>query len=71
MFDHTSPTIEVVGRTRLDAVVSIGGAFVEVDEDGRFQTSVQLELGSNVIEVLASVETGEVEFVVIIVIYEL
>ena len=40
MFDHTSPTIEVVGRTRLDASVSIGGAFVELDEDGRFQTNV-------------------------------
>ena len=35
------PSIEVVGRTRLDAVVSVNDVFAEVDEDGRFRVTVE------------------------------
>ena len=53
------PSITVVGRTRIDAVVTVGAVFAEVDENGRFQVPVQLEEGPNIIEVIASVESGE------------
>lgn len=67
---YSNPTIDVVGRTRLDAAVSVGDAFVEVDEDGRFRATVQLQVGTNIIEVLASTETDEEKFAILTVIYE-
>ncbi len=67
---YSNPTIDVVGRTRLDAAVSVGDAFVEVDEDGRFRATIQMQVGTNIIEVLASTETGEEKFAILTVIYE-
>ena len=64
-------TVEVVGRTRVDAAVSVQDTFVEVDEDGRFELTVELVEGPNLIEVVASVGTGEEEkSAVLIVSYE-
>ena len=68
IFVSTS-TVVVVGRTRVDAAVTIGDAFVEVDEEGRFEGTVDLEVGPNVIEVVASV-TGEEGSAVLVVAYE-
>ena len=67
----STDTVDVVGRTRVDAAVSVQDTFVEVDEDGRFELTVELVEGPNIIEVVASVGTGEEEkSAVLIVSYE-
>ena len=66
----TSATVVIAGWTRLDAAVTIGEEFLEVDENGRFETTVQLEEGPNVIEVIASVGTGEEEAAILVVSFE-
>ena len=67
----STDTVDVVGRTRVDAAVSVQDTFVEVDEDGRFELTVELLEGPNIIEVVASVGTGEEEkSAVLIVSYE-
>ena len=65
----TDDSIEVVGRTRIDAVVSVNDTVVEVDTEGRFSHTVQLEEGPNVIEVVSSIATGDELDQVIVVIY--
>ena len=62
-------TLTVVGRTRVDAVVTIDDSIVEPDVDGRFSLTVELEEGPNIIEVVASVASGEQEELVLVVIY--
>ena len=62
-------SITVVGRTRIDAAVSVNDIFAEVDENGRFQVLVQLEEDINIIEVVASVATGEELVEILVVIY--
>ena len=63
------PSITVIGRTRIDAVVTVGAVFAEVDENGRFQVPVQLEEGPNIIEVIASLESGEELVEILVIIY--
>ena len=62
-------SITVVGRTRIDAAVSVNDTFAEVDENGRFRVLVQLEEGINIIEVVASVGPGEELVEILVVIY--
>ena len=62
-------SLTVVGRTRVDAVVTVDDSIVEPDVDGRFSSAVELEEGPNIIEVVASVATGEQEDLVLVVIY--
>ena len=64
-----SATVEVMGATNPDNVVSVGGEVVEVDEDGNFTVVVTLEEGPNVIEVIASNFDGEEVDTLITVIY--
>ena len=63
-------SLEIAGRTTVDALVSINDAVVEVDGDGRFVTAVDLEEGPNVVEVVASNAAGEQFDEVLLVIYE-
>ena len=63
------PSLTIVGRTRIDATVSVNDIFADVDEDGRFQVPVQLEEGPNIIEVVTSISTGETLSEIIVVIY--
>ena len=63
------PSIEVIGRTRIDAVVTVNDSLVEPDVDGRFTSAVQLEEGPNIIEVVTSVASGEQIDLVLVVIY--
>ncbi len=49
-----TPSLQVAGRTTADAVVTVNGQVVDVDETGAFSTTVSLEKGPNVIEVNAS-----------------
>ena len=62
----TSP-VRVSGTTVPDAVVSVNGEIVEVDEQGSFTTMVALEEGPNIIEVIASdLEGNEVSKILVI-----
>lgn len=63
-------SVAVEGRTRIDAAVTVGDAFAEVDEDGKFEVTVELAEGPNIIEVVASVGTGEEEAIVVIISFE-
>ena len=62
-------TLTVVGRTRVDAVVTINDSVVEPDIDGEFSLDVPLEEGPNIIEVVASVDSGEQLDLVLVAIY--
>ncbi len=46
--------VEVIGITVPNAVVSVNGNLVEVDEEGNFTMMVVLEEGPNLIKVIAS-----------------
>ncbi len=59
----------VKGETEADAVLSVNGVTVEVNEDGSFSTTVTLEEGPNSIEVLASDFEGNEASVVRSIIY--
>ena len=65
----TSQTVTVRGATNADAVVSVNGEIVSVDESGNFTKPVTLDLGPNLIEVLASDFYGNSATVTITVIY--
>ncbi len=61
--------VEVRGRTSPDAVVSINGELVEVDEEGNFTMMVVLEEGPNIIEVIASDLEGNQESRTLVIMY--
>ena len=61
--------VTVKGVTTADAVVSVNGTVVDVDEDGKFSTVVSLEEGPNTIEVTASDFEGNEGSKVLTVIY--
>ena len=65
----TSQTVTVRGATNADAVISVNGEIVSVDASGGFSKPVTLELGPNLIEVLASDFYGNSATLTIIVIY--
>ncbi|RUA23916.1 MAG: hypothetical protein DSY79_01495 [Chloroflexi bacterium] len=62
-------TLSVVGRTRVDAVVNINDSIVEPNIDGEFSLDVPLDVGPNIIEVVASVASGEQMDLVLVAIY--
>ena len=62
-------TFTVVGRTRLDSVVSVNDTFAEVNEDGRFRVTLQLEEGPNIIDVIAKDSTGKQVVEILVIIY--
>ena len=70
-FDDVSevPTYTIIGRTRIDAFVTINDQIVDIDENGRFTLDVQLEEGINIFEVVSSVSDTESLDEVLTVIY--
>jgi len=50
----TTGTVQVTGETTPNAVVTVNSQLAEVDADGRFQVSLNLTEGPNLIEVVAS-----------------
>jgi hypothetical protein len=64
-----SADLEVKGTTEADAVLSVNGVTVEVNDDGSFSTMVTLEEGPNPIEVLASDFEGNEGSAILTVIY--
>ena len=64
-----APKLTLVGRTRVDAAISVNDSLVEPDLEGRFRQEVDLEIGANVIEIVVSVASGEQKGLVLTVIY--
>ena len=63
------PTIPLVGRTTAGTVVTVNGVAVPVDISGVFSTTVTLEAGPNIIEVLGTSTDGEELDALVAVIY--
>ena len=61
--------IRLSGRTGAEAIASVNGVSVPVDELGFFSTTVTLEPGPNIIDVVATDDDGQVLSTVIAVIY--
>ena len=66
----TEPALEVIGVTRQDAVVGVNGEPVAVNELGIFSSTVLLEEGPNLIEVVAVDIHQNVNFQTVVVFYE-
>ena len=64
-----SSTLEIVGRTRVDAVVTVNDDVVEPDADGLFRHTVSLEIGANIIEIVASVASDEQDSFIVTAVY--
>ena len=62
-------SMDVVGRTRVDAMVTINDTIVEPNIDGEFSLSMALEEGPNIIEVVASIASGEQMDLVLVAVY--
>ena len=65
----TTDTFDVVGRTSVDALVTVNDTFVDVAVDGTFTLTVTLDEGPNVVEVTASTTTGDESSIVLVIIY--
>lgn len=59
------PSINIKGRTRIDALVTVNDYVVEPDIEGWFQQEISLKSGLNVIEIIVSVASGEQESLVL------
>ena len=59
----------VAGRTRIDAMVTINDTVVEPNIDGEFSLDMDLEEGPNMIEVVASVASGEQKDFILVAVY--
>ena len=64
-----SPTLPVAGRTGPNAIVSLNGRSVPVDRFGYFSSTVRLEEGPNLIDVVATNDDGQTFSSVLAVIY--
>ena len=62
-------SMSVAGRTRVDAIVTINDTIVEPNIDGHFSLDMPLEESPNIIEVVASVASGEQMDLVLVAVY--
>ena len=60
------PTVTLVGRTRIDAAITVDDTFVDLDDDGQFEITLELQEGFRVIEVVASTSEEELSLVLTI-----
>ncbi|MDA1349285.1 MAG: hypothetical protein O3A47_10560 [Chloroflexi bacterium] len=65
----TEPTVSVIGGSRPDAVVGVNGVPVDMNALGIFSSTVSLDEGANLIEVVASDIQGNVRFQTAVVFY--
>ena len=63
------PSLVVRGKTRMDALLTIGSDAVEPNLDGGFSHTITLEPGHNIVEILASTSSGEKNSLILAVIY--
>ena len=66
----TTDNVQVTGHTTIDALLSVNDSVLEIDSEGKFVHTVQLEEGPNLIEVVASDVDGHQMDEVLLVIYE-
>ena len=66
----TTATFDVVGRTSIDALVTVNDTFADVAVDGTFTVTVALDEGPNIVEVVASTAAGDESSIVLVIIYE-
>ena len=62
-------TVSISGATSPDALVSVNGVLVDVNSEGVFTTSVSLDDGANLVEVVASDFKGNDVSAVLTIIY--
>ncbi|MEW5940320.1 MAG: hypothetical protein AB1750_11695 [Chloroflexota bacterium] len=62
--------VEIVGAAPVGAVVSVNDAILIVGADGQFKAVVALEEGPNVIEIIASLASGEQTYLLFSLFYE-
>ena len=62
-------SMTVAGRTRIDAMVTVNDTIVEPNIGGEFSLDMALEEGPNIIELVASVASGEQLDLVLVAIY--
>jgi hypothetical protein len=55
----TAPEVVVTGTSSPGAVVTVNDDIIIVGDDGKFQSTVQLEEGPNLIEIVASNDVGD------------
>ena len=65
----SASSLPVSGRTGPNAILSINGRFVPVDRFGYFSTTMRLEQGPNIIDVVATNDDGRTLSTVLAVIY--
>ncbi len=65
----SNPVLPLSGRTGPNAIVSVNGRSVPVDRFGYFSSTVRLEQGPNVIDVVATNDDGQTLSKVLAVIY--
>lgn len=63
-------SIAIEGQAGASSVVSVNGDLVDVDGSGKFRTTVELEEGPNIIEIVASDTTGKEASTILTVIYQ-
>lgn len=66
----TTPTIKVIGQAPAETVVTVNDEIILVTQDQTFEQEITLQKGSNLIEVLASDESGNEVYVPITVVYK-
>ncbi|MDP6549330.1 MAG: hypothetical protein QF659_04585 [Dehalococcoidia bacterium] len=65
----SQPNLMVIGGTRADAAVAVNGSPVDVNVLGLFSTTVSLEQGANLIEVISADVQEDVRFEALVVFY--
>jgi hypothetical protein len=63
-------TYEIVGRTSVDALVSVNDTFVDVAVDGTFTLTIILDEGPNIVDVVASTAAGDQSSIALIIIFD-
>ena len=63
------PSLAIEGKTRMDALLTVGNEIVEPDLDGQFSHTITLQPGHNLVEIIASTSTGEQKSLILAVIY--
>jgi len=66
----TTPQVDVIGSAPAGAVVSVNDEIIIVDNDQQFQTTLSLDEGPNLIEIVASDDNGNETSLILTVTYE-
>jgi len=64
-----TPQVDVIGSAPAGAVISVNDEILIVGDDGQFKTTVFLDEGPNLIEIIASDDNGNETFLILAVTY--